>query len=116
MGRRWPLRSSPILERDAFCFYDESRCRGVDLKLKPTAVALLTLSPRLRKDEMMQAAGRMRGLAFGQRVALLALAEADARIRGCARVTSRDEPVKAAHVLSFVTANSAAAAGQGLSQ
>ncbi|KAJ1618864.1 hypothetical protein T492DRAFT_916482 [Pavlovales sp. CCMP2436] len=111
-GRRWPLRSSPIVERHAFCYYDQDRCRGVDLKLAPDAVALITLSPRLRKDELMQAAGRLRGLAFGQRLRLVAQPEADARVRSCASV-SPSEAVTPAHVLAV---NSAVAAATGLAQ
>lgn len=114
-GRTCPLRSSPISERDAFCFFDESRCRGADLKLEPTAVALLTLSLRLCKSALMQAAGRMRGLGFGQRVRLAARPDVDAKVRACARVPA-GEDVAVWHVLEFVTANSATAAATGLTQ
>lgn len=42
-GRRWPLGSSPIHESDAFVYFDESRCRGADMKLKSDAKAVLTI-------------------------------------------------------------------------
>ena len=42
-GRRWPLGSSPIHESDAFVYFDESRCRGADMKLSTRATAALTI-------------------------------------------------------------------------
>jgi len=32
-GRTWPQSSSPIHEKDCFVYFDESRCRGADMKL-----------------------------------------------------------------------------------
>ena len=58
-----PARS-PIL--DAFVYFDMHRCRGSDLKLRPDAVATLTIGPFMPKDRLMQAAGRMRQLDAGQ--------------------------------------------------
>jgi hypothetical protein len=45
--------SSPIHEKDAFVFFDESRCRGADMKLKPSAQATLTIGPSMCKDKLM---------------------------------------------------------------
>ena len=59
---------SPLMERDTFALFDEPRCRGVDLKLRDDAVALLTLGQKICKDKVMQAAGRMRKLSEGQRL------------------------------------------------
>ena len=42
-GRQWPLGSSPIHESDAFVYFDESRCRGADMKLNSNATAVLTI-------------------------------------------------------------------------
>lgn len=64
----WPLGASPIHERDAFVYFDESRCRGADMKLRENAAALLTLGPFMNKDKLMQGAGRMRKLDQGQRL------------------------------------------------
>lgn len=43
----------------ALTLFDEARCRGADLHLRPDAVGLLTLGPSTCKDKLMQAAGRM---------------------------------------------------------
>ena len=46
IGREWELKvNSPLKEKDCFVFFDESRCRGADMKLLPNAVGLLTLGP-----------------------------------------------------------------------
>lgn len=42
-GRSWPLGSSPIHESQAFVYFDESRCRGADMKLSSSATAVLTI-------------------------------------------------------------------------
>ena len=60
------LTRSPVREQDAFVYFDMHRCRGSDLKLRPDAVATLTIGPFMRKDRLMQAAGRMRQLDAGQ--------------------------------------------------
>eukprot|EP00899_Mesostigma_viride_P019526 jgi/Mesvir1/27575/Mv07320-RA.1 len=66
-----PLARSPMSPADIFFIFDESRCRGTDLKLRPDALALVTLSASMTKDKLMQAAGRMRQLDKGQRVLLV---------------------------------------------
>lgn len=65
-GRLLPKNQSPVQEAEAFVIFDEPRCRGADLKLSRTAVALLTIGPKMCKDKLMQAAGRMRQLQQGQ--------------------------------------------------
>lgn len=65
-GRLLPKNQSPVQESQAFAIFDEPRCRGSDLKLSKSAVALLTIGPRMCKDKLMQAAGRMRSLSQGQ--------------------------------------------------
>lgn len=67
-GRIWPLGSAPIQVKEAFVYFDESRCRGADMKLLENATALLTLGPMMCKDKLMQAAGRMRQLDHGQSI------------------------------------------------
>lgn len=61
-GRVWAHGSSPMRERDCFVFFDESHCRGADMKLRADALAVLTLGQGMSKDTLMQAAGRMRKL------------------------------------------------------
>ena len=67
-GRCWPQSSSPIHEKDAFVYFDESRCRGADMKLMSDAMAVLTVGPAMCKEKLMQAAGRMRKLDRGQKL------------------------------------------------
>ena len=50
-GRCLPLHSSPIKALDAFAFFDESRCRGADLKLRLTTLAIVTAAPGVGKDK-----------------------------------------------------------------
>eukprot|EP00038_Savillea_parva_P003371 m.124697 g.124697 ORF g.124697 m.124697 type:complete len:1973 (+) comp11157_c2_seq1:733-6651(+) len=71
-GQQWPLKSSPIRERDAFVIFDEQHCRGSDMRLKPDTLAVLTLGPHIAKDKLMQAAGRLRQL-HTQRLVVTAL-------------------------------------------
>ena len=61
-GRCLSRSQSSLKEKDTFALFDEPRCRGVDLKLRPNAVAALTLGQGMCKDKFMQAAGRMRQL------------------------------------------------------
>ena len=51
----WPKHSSPIHEKDAFVYFDESRTRGADMKLNVNSCAVLTLGPQMCKDKLMQA-------------------------------------------------------------
>lgn len=54
-----------LLYCQAFTLFDEARCRGADLQLRPDAVGLLTLGPTTCKDKLMQAAGGGRvGMCF----------------------------------------------------
>jgi len=71
-GSVLPLRVSPITEKEAFVIFDEHHCRGADMKLQPDALAVLTLGPKMCKDKLVQAAGRMRQLGSGQRLVLAA--------------------------------------------
>jgi hypothetical protein len=56
---------SSITSRESLIIYDEARTRGVDLKSKSDAVAVVTLGPKLTKANFMQGVGRLR--AFGNR-------------------------------------------------
>ncbi|CAM9546328.1 unnamed protein product, partial [Sphacelaria rigidula] len=62
LGQFVALDASPIQAAEAFCIYDEARCRGADLKLSVDAKAVLTIGPKNGKDKVMQAAGRLRSL------------------------------------------------------
>jgi hypothetical protein len=66
------LEKSAILPMDCFVIFDQQRCRGADFKLSPTAMAVLTLGFKMCKDDLMQAAGRMRSLGISQKLLLVA--------------------------------------------
>lgn len=70
-GRCVPKDQSPLMESETFALFDEPRCRGVDLKLRPDAMAVLTLGQDMCKDKLMQAAGRLRQLSRGQKLIMV---------------------------------------------
>jgi len=51
---------------------NEQPCRGSDMKLRRDATALLTLGPNMGRDKLMQAAARLRQLAKGQSLIIVA--------------------------------------------
>lgn len=107
-GRQWPLGSSPIHERDAFVYFDESHCRGADMKLRNNASALLTIGPDMCKDKLMQAAGRMRKLDRGQRL-VFGVPEEIARKFG-----SDKETLTSKKLLKWILGNTVKAIAKGL--
>ncbi|CAM9849170.1 unnamed protein product [Discosporangium mesarthrocarpum] len=114
-GRCVPLHRSPIHEREAFALFDEARCRGADLKLLPKAKALLTVGPKLGKDKLMQAAGRMRQLGRGrQSLVLVGNREVTAKI--CEVTGVSEGRVTSREVLVYAMANTVEATEQGLAQ
>ncbi|GLC35648.1 hypothetical protein PLESTM_000350400 [Pleodorina starrii] len=70
-----------MLTRETLVIFDDARCRGADLQLRPDAVGLLTLGPGVCKDKLMQAAGRLRQLGRGQRLRFAAAVDITAKIR-----------------------------------
>ena len=110
-GGRWPKQRAPIAERDAFVIFDEARCRGADMRLRRDARALLTLGPRMGKDKLMQAAGRLRQLDRGQSLLLTAQRDVHDAILVAAGGAA-DVSVQAA--LGWVMANTVAASRAGL--
>lgn len=71
-----PLKRSYMKEAECFVYYDESRCRGSDMKLKSNAVALVTLEPRLTMARLLQGCARLRKLGpNGQKVILSGTSE-----------------------------------------
>jgi hypothetical protein len=112
-GHTWTLKQAPIAERDAFVVFDERHCRGSDMRLKPSALAVLTLGPRMAKDKLMQAAGRLRRLGANQKLILAAQFDVHEQI-----ITLRDDAasqqVSVPTVLQWVMQNTVAASRQGL--
>lgn len=135
-SREWPLGSSPIRESEAFVFFDESRCRGADMKLRSDAKALLTIGPDMGKDKLMQAVGRMRGLiAGGQQRVTFAIPEelvtkildASGETTGTVSATANDQAsqlgflsqlqtITVHRLLEWVLLNSVHAVARGLPQ
>jgi Protein of unknown function (DUF3645) len=70
--RDMPLRNSSLREAECFVYFDESRCRGADMKLKGDACALVTLEPKMTKDKFLQGCARMRKLRPGGQTLIIA--------------------------------------------
>ena len=71
-----PLSQSSFSEADCFVYFDQSRCRGADMKLPTSATALVTIEPKLTKDRFLQGCARMRKLKGGQGLILAGTPEA----------------------------------------
>jgi hypothetical protein len=121
--RVWAQGSSPIRERDCFCFFDESHCRGADMRLRADALAVLTLGQAMSKDTLMQAAGRMCKLDQAQRLLFavppelvpMIRAASNAGANGATRPTVAGvPPLSPQDLLQWVLCNTAAATGEGL--
>ena len=80
-GYIWLLENSPVQEKDAFVYFDESRCRGADMKLSMYVVAALTIGRGMCKDKLMQAAFRMRQLDREQSLNLMLPLEVVTRVQ-----------------------------------
>ena len=102
--RAWPKHSSPIHERDGFVYFDESRCRGADMKLYINSRAVLTLGPNMCKDKLMQAAGRLRLLEQGQAILLVSAQDVTTEICHMNGVATPAQ-VNPLHVLKWVMSN-----------
>lgn len=107
--------SSSVNERDCFVLFDESRCRGSDVKMKQNAELMLTLGPGMCKDKLMQAAGRARLLGKGQNIHLIGMSDVTAKIlEECA---NRDNShVTSLQVLQWVMSNTKAATKDGMTE
>jgi hypothetical protein len=118
---RWRIKTKNGTEYDTnsavkvsstFVIFDDSRCRGSDFQLLPDAKALLTLGVGMHKDKLLQAAGRLRGLQFEQKVEFAGAADVTtsiARLCGCLR-----DEVTSKSVLEWVIDNSLASTADGM--
>jgi hypothetical protein len=115
IGRSLDRGHAQLQPSDLFVILDEARCRGVDLKLHPDALGLLTLGPHMTKDKLMQAAGRLRGLDRGQRLVLTAAPDVTAELHALASQPDQTEqPITTQHCLQWVLHNTQAAQAAGL--
>lgn len=101
---------SPIAESETFAVFDEARCRGSDLKLRTDSVAMLTLGPKMCKDKLMQAAGRLRKLDGGQKLLFALPSEVANQIK----IGDESESLGAKRVLDWALRNTADANVAGL--
>jgi hypothetical protein len=85
--QEWRLQDSPIREHESFVIYDESHCRGADMKFNSSTFCL---GPRMCKDKMMQAACRLRRLVEGQSLDFASTKEIDRDIRQCNHLAELD--------------------------
>ena len=61
-------RGARIDVRDTFVFFDQAHTRGADHRLRPGAIAVMSVGPNPTTDALLQAAARMRGLGVGQEI------------------------------------------------
>lgn len=111
--RETNLKSSSITERDAFVIYDQSRCRGADMKLHPNATALLSIGPCQQKDSLLQGAGRLRQLDSGQTIIAIATPNVESLIKDCLGLP-KDHSLTMEHVVSYALVNSVNQTGNSL--
>lgn len=122
LGRRMPKHKSPIRDRDAFAYFDESRCRGADLKLRHDATAVVTVGHGMCKEKLMQAAGRMRMLGRSQTLAFTGTENISSQIRETWLAAHPSVPLplgpmdalNSRHLLSWVLHNTVEATAHGL--
>ncbi|EDQ92270.1 uncharacterized protein MONBRDRAFT_35379 [Monosiga brevicollis MX1] len=101
-----PLRLATVDPAHAMVIYDQYNCRGADLALKQEARALMTLGLSVCKDELMQAAGRLRQLTRGQKLAVAApsfVISAMQRVLG--RPSSDNAKLGVGEMIKFVLLN-----------
>ena len=121
-GRLLQKDISPVKESETFAIFDEPRCRGTDLKLSPEARALLTLAPKLCKDKLMQAAGRLRKLGRNQTLAIVGGPDVFSKIKdlgdifcsSSARGRKKHFDATVVQVLSWAMKNTVEATSAGL--
>ncbi|KAI8839984.1 hypothetical protein BJ741DRAFT_677323 [Chytriomyces cf. hyalinus JEL632] len=106
---------SAIPANMCFVIFDDARTRGVDKKLAPDALALVTLGPKLKKDKLMQGAGRMRQLDAGQRLAFCGTTEVEQNIR-MQLVLRESEDIGTTHILRWTLINNTNDLSDGLLQ
>lgn len=85
-----PRGRSPIKESETIVYFDESHCRGTDMQLLPDAHGVLTVGPKMLKDKLIQAAGRMRQLHLHQTIEFLGSTEASMQIRALIKPPTPD--------------------------
>ncbi len=67
-------RGTSIPEHDTFVIFDEARTRGADIKMGTNVHAVVSLSPTMTKDKLMQAVGRLRKFGRNQEIYIMGTA------------------------------------------
>lgn len=116
VGMVTDLHRSPVHERDAFVYFDERRCRGSDMKLRPDAKAAMTVGPGICKDKLMQAGGRMRQLDRHQTLVLVTIPDVEKKIRSANCILDSPTPLLSKHVLKWVLMNTVEAVAHAIPQ
>ena len=62
--------------------FDEARTRGADMKLDDNVTAAVSLGPKMGKDKLMQAVGRLRKFGRNQKIHVLGTNEIYSKING----------------------------------
>lgn len=109
--QKWALSRSPIHESDAFVIFDESHCRGADMRLKRDAMAVVSLGVNVCKDKLIQAVGRMRQLGPGRQTVRFAVPQ-EVRIQ----LESASLDCSALGILNWCISNSISAVAAGLTE
>lgn len=97
-------KDSKIPIRERVTFYDQSHAFGTDIVHENTATALLTVGKSMIMRDFLQAAGRMRQLARGQKIELLVLEEDAAAIRERLGLPEKT-PLTFSEIVQFLIAN-----------
>ncbi len=140
-GHKLLLERSPVPEKDTFVYFDESRCRGADLKLASDAIATLTIGPDMCKvharemcdglmhvsclmlcdysdcstqDKLMQAAFRMRQLYAGQSLNVVLPPEIISKVTSI--TLCRMEDLQPKNVVDWVLLNTVESITNGISE
>ena len=95
--------TAPINVCDTFVIYDQAHCRGADHVLHKNAKALMTTAPKLKRDDALQAAMRMRGLGHGQNIDVLIIKGSECEIE--LNLIAKDSRIELEHFIAWLVIN-----------
>ena len=64
-------KGTNLPDHETFVIFDEYRTRGADMKMNTNMAAAVSLGPNLTKDNLMQAAGRLRKIGRNQKLVFM---------------------------------------------
>ena len=68
-------KGTTIPDHETFVIFDEYRTRGADMKMNANITGVISLGPNLTKDNLMQAAGRLRKIGRNQKIVFILTTE-----------------------------------------